>query len=254
MSGSRRQARPSHRRRWGRGGFLLAEALVTMAIGAFLLVALVSLVQLAVRIDARTRNLSQRIEMETRALEALARDLRPALRVRWGGTNAPFVFAGAADTVRFAVRDEASGEIRLVDLRSEPGHVLRTSVPLPPDALGPDGLAGGATSEIETGSEQLRFTYVEALAGGAEALTEIWDAPLAMPSAVEVALSEPGSGAPPAVLRIPLAIDAEPGCAAPRRAMCSYAETGEADLLDSADLPTEGVDAQDPLGWSRYVR
>lgn len=225
-----------------------------MAIGAFLLVALVSLVQLAVRIDARTRNLSQRIEMETRALEALARDLRPALRVRWGGTNAPFVFAGAADTVRFAVRDEASGEIRLVDLRSEPGHVLRTSVPLPPDALGPDGLAGGATSEIETGSEQLRFTYVEALAGGAEALTEIWDAPLAMPSAVEVALSEHGSGAPPAVLRIPLAIDAEPGCAAPRRAMCSYAETGEADLLDSADLPTEGVDAQDPLGWSRYVR
>lgn len=247
-------ARQSSDRGDGREGFLLAEALVTMAIGAFVLVALVSLVQLAARTDERTKNLSQRVEMETRALEALARDLRPVLRVRWSGTDAPFVFAGNADAVRFATRDEANGEIRLVDLRAEPGRVLRTSAVLPPDAAGPDGLIDGLTSGIETGSDQVRFTYIQTLTSGAEVRTDVWDAPHAMPAAVEIAFLEPRSGAPRSTLRVPLAIDAEPGCAAPRRAPCSYVETGEADLLDSADLPPEAVDAQDALGWARYAR
>lgn len=225
-----------------------------MAIGAFLLVAMVSLVHLAVRADARTQDLASRVEGQTRALEAIARDLRPALRVRWHGPGAPFVFAGGPDTLRFAGRDETSGEVRLVTLRAEPGRVLRTSAPLPAIAAGPDDPAGGSGSEIETGGDLVRFSYFQSLPGGEDVLLDAWALPLAMPSAVRVAILDMRTGEPRASLRIPLMIDAEPGCAAPSRAACSYRETGDADVVAPSDLPPEAVDAADPLGWARYAR
>ncbi|WP_062010808.1 type II secretion system protein J [Aureimonas sp. AU4] len=249
--GPQRRTPSRHR---GRDGFLLAEALVTMAIGAFLLVAMVSLLHLAVRADARTQDLASRVEAQTRALEAIGRDLRPALRVRWSGPDAPFVFAGGPDTMWFAGRDETSGEVRLVTLHAEPGRVLRTSAALPSIATSPDDLAGGSRSEIETGGDLVRFSYFQALPDGEDVLLDTWTSPLAMPSAVRIAILDIRTGEPRASLRIPLMIDAEPGCAAPSRAACSYREAGDADVVAPTDLPPEAVDAADPLGWARYAR
>lgn len=238
----------------GSQGFLLAEALVTMAIGAFLLVALVSLVHLLTRADARTADLSRRVEAESRALDAIGRDLRPVVRARWGGAGTPFVFAGTNRRMQFAVRDPAVGDIRFVTLQAGDGRVLRTDAALPPFAGGPADLGPGATSDLYAGPSNVRFAYFQRLGAGQEALTDTWTAPLDMPSAVRIALIDPATGAITSSVRFPLMVDAEPGCAAPRRGVCSYVETGEADAIDDADLPPEAVEASDPLGWLRYAR
>lgn len=238
----------------GSQGFLLAEALVTMAIGAFLLVALVSLVHLLTRADARTVELSRRIEAESRALDAIGRDLRPVSRTRWGGVGAPFVFAGTDRRMQFAQRDAGIGDIRFVTLEAEDGRVLRTDAAFPPFAVGPGDLGPGATTDLDAGASNVRFAYFQRLSGGQEALVETWTAPLDMPAAIRVALIDPETGGITKSVRIPLMVDAEPGCAAPRRGVCSYVETGVADAIDDADLPIEAVDANDPLGWLRYAR
>ena len=48
-------------------------------------------------------------------------------------------------------------------------------------------------------------------------------------------------------------VDAEPGCAAPGKATCSFLvfETEDGKDLPTADAP---VDPDDALGWLRYLR
>ncbi len=243
------------RRKSAEAGFLLAEALVTMAISAFLLFALVSLVHLVTRADARAVDLSRRTEAETRALDAVGRDVQPALRLRWGGAGTAFVFAGTADFLQFAVRDPDSGDIRMVTLKSEgQGGLIRTSALFPPYARGPQDLVVNEQRVIDTGSSELRFAYFQMVGRDQEVLTDSWTKPLEMPSALRISLIDPFTQAIQSAVRIPFMIDAETGCASPRRGLCSYVETGEADVLDSNDLPPEAVEPNDPLGWMRYAR
>lgn len=238
-------------------GFLLAEALVTMAIGAFLLVALGSLVQIVIRADTRAAAVSGEIEANGRFLDAVARDLRGAGRVRWTGQGSGFVFSGGARRLAFALRDPATGSIEFVTFEAQDGIsnvLVRTAADLPPYTRGASELPAGSALPVYAGRFAVRFAYFSRMRSGQEVLTDDWGSSVDMPSAVRVALIDPATNRIAVSLRVPLKIDAEPGCAAPRRAVCSYVQSGEADALDEADLPREAVDANDPLGWLRYGR
>lgn len=255
------RSRSSHHRSNTRSrrhdGFLLAEALVTMAIGAFLLVALGSLVRMVVRADTRAAAISGEIEASGRVLNSVARDLRAAGRIRWGGQGSGFVFSGGARRVAFALREPATGSIEFVTFAAQDGvsnALIRTTAELPPYASSASELPAGATLPVYTGRLAVRFAYFSRMRSGQEVLTDDWPLSVDMPSAVRIALVDPASNRIAVSLRVPLKIDAEPGCAAPRRAVCSYVENGEADALEEADLPREAVDANDPLGWMRYAR
>jgi general secretion pathway protein J len=239
------------------GGFILAEALVTMAISAFLLVALISLLHLMTRADARTAELSRRTEADSRAFDTLKRDLRSVTRTRWGGAGTDFVFSGSESRIQFAVRDPDAGEIEFVTLSAEDGiigRVIRTSVAFPPFVRTSAELGAGVISEIYRGRSNVRFAYFSNLAGDQESLTDGWTQPLSMPSAIRVSLIDPNTRLIESSIRIPLMIDAEAGCAAPRRGLCSYVETGEADAVDISDFAPESIDPTDALGWMRYAR
>lgn len=249
------------RRRRTRGapgaGFLLVEALATMAISAVILVALGSLLGLMSRQADLTARRTERMDVAGHALAAIARDLGAAARARWAGPGPrSFVFAGQPDQVLFA-RDgsaEAEGRSRTVAvlLQSAPdagrGRVMRAEAPLSPGDRDAGGLDFGPARALYAGEALVRFAYVAApAAGGPELVLDAWPAGETLPVAVRVAFTDPGSGDVLSSLRVPLRIEAEPGCAAPRKAFCSRID--ERSLADGSGEP-----ASEPAGAAAAQR
>lgn len=236
-------------------GFLLAEALVTMAIGAFILVALISAIQMVSRAGERSGALAREIEGTTRSLAAMSRDLRSAARTRWAGGGGAFVFSGSATGMVLA-RTGEEGDLRLVSLAAQDGgtrRVVRSEATLPPFAASLSDVQAGPVSEIYAGRFTVRFAYARPL-DGREVLVDTWDLPGDMPSAVRVAFLDPATGNLASTVRIPLMIDAESGCAAPGTGVCSFVENGEADALDLRDRAFGSAASGDADGWARYAR
>ena len=231
-AGSRRIAR---RRRAAQmrprsAGFLLVEALATMAIGAIILVTVGSLMGLMSRQADRTAERTERLDVAGQGLASLARDIGSIARARWAGPGRRnFVFAGLPDRMLFAL-DRTDGErtprtfaILLQGTATEAGSaVLRAEAPLSPLDRDEAALDFAPAHAVYAGLAPVRFAYVVApSAGGPELLVDAWPAGETLPIAVRVAFVDPASGEILSSLRVPLKIEAEPGCAMPKKAFCS---------------------------------
>jgi general secretion pathway protein J len=104
------------------------------------------------------------------------------------------------------------------------GSVLRAEGPLLPGAAAFAAVPLGAPQEIYRGPIGIRFAYFRQTADeGAESAQASWTDPAALPAAVQLAQVDPISGTLLSASRVPLLIDAEPGCASPQTALCSRA-------------------------------
>ena len=201
-----------------------------MAIGAIILVAVGSLLGLMSRQADRTAERTERLDVAGHALAALARDIGSIARARWGGPGRRnFVFAGLPDRMLFSLdrtdadRTSQSLAILLQGIETKDGStVLRAEAPLSPIDRDEAALDFAPTHTIYAGTASVRFAYVMAPgAGGPELVVDAWPAGEMLPIAVRVAFTDPASGEILSSLRVPLRIEAEPGCAAPRKAFCS---------------------------------
>ncbi|OLP54956.1 hypothetical protein BJF92_14315 [Rhizobium rhizosphaerae] len=213
------------RQRAANAGFLLVEALTAMAIGALLLLALASLLSLVLRASDRTTAAGTAVEERARIVSALIARIEPITPQRWAGPGAGFVFEGTETMMLFArFRAGRDGilQSRLVRLASAGQVLSEDERPLPPDARDSTAVTGGDSPVVLQDRFVVRFAYFSRLADGTEALTDRWSATTAMPVAIRVTLADP-DGTPRGSVRIPLRVNAEPGCAAPGPALCSLA-------------------------------
>lgn len=201
-----------------------------MAIGAIILVAVGSLLGLMSRQADRTAERAERLDVAGHALAALARDIGSIARARWAGPGPRnFVFAGRPDRMLFALdrtdadRTPRSLAILLQGTETKDGSaVLRAEAPLSPLDRDEAALDFAPPHTIYAGTAAIRFAYVVAPGAGApELVVDAWPASETLPIAVRVAFADPASGEILSSLRVPLRIEAEPGCAAPRKAFCS---------------------------------
>lgn len=236
-------------------GFLLVEALATMAIGAVILVAVGSLLGLMSRQADRTAERTERMDVAGHGLAAIARDIGSIARARWAGPGRrSFVFAGLPDRMLFALdRIDAdylprSFAVLLQGAETEDGSaVLRAEAPLSPLDRDEGALDFGPTRALYAGVARVRFAYIGAMGAGApEILVDAWPAGETLPIAVRVAFTDPASGEILSSLRVPLRIEAEPGCAAPRKAFCSRIDAHSVEGQDEPGAPQGGVAAAGP--------
>lgn len=230
-----------------RAGFMLVEMLVAMAVGAFLLVALASVTTFVLKAQDRFSARAQEAEVSGRALASLAREIGPALRLRWTGEKAGFVFSGTSGRLLFARDVPAAGgfsrtEAVLWEVRSLNGAttLLRAAGPLPPDAASPDAVAWGPPATVYAGGARIAFAYFMPLEGGGEALLDDWPAGNEMPAAVRIALAKPNQA--PISLRVPLLIETDPRCALDDTATCGKGESGSEGEEPDAVAPGDDQD------------
>lgn len=241
--------------RSGAQGFLLVEALATMAISTFLLVAMASVVSLTLRASQRAERTSQDVEETSRTLAALMRDIEQVEPVRWAGAGAGFVFEGTADSLSFARKaplPDGSFESRFVSFRRAGLDLIAQERVLPPTATGPGDLGLVSLQDVLQKRYRVQFAYFSRLDAGQEALTDSWDNDSLLPVAVRISLFD-RDGAVRGSVRIPILVDAEPGCAAPGKALCNFVPIDAAAKNDRTP-PASDVDADDKLGWLRYLR
>lgn len=234
---------------------MLVEMLVAMAAGAFLLVALASVTTFVLRAQDRFSASAQEAETAGRALASLAREIGPALRLRWAGKNGGFVFSGTSGRILLARDVAAAGglsrtEAVLWEVRGANGatRLLRAAGPLVPDAVSPDGVVWEPPATVYSGSARIAFAYFMPLEGGGEALLDDWPAGAEMPAAVRLSLARPGQA--PVSLRVPLLIETDPRCAVAEA--CGKREGGpDAEAVEPAAAAIAPDGAQD---GNRYAR
>ncbi len=239
------------RLRRNRAGFLLVEALATLAISAAILAGLASVLGLLLRTADRVAVRVQDLETTGRTVAALRRDIQLMSRARWSGAaRRSFVFAGEPDRIMFArSMPQESGfrattvvVIQRVD-RGDGARLLRTEAALPPGAASLQALRFGPALELYDGPAVIRFAYfARAGTAGGEVLVDSWPTDTALPSAVRIGVVDPTTGALLASQRVPLLVEAEPGCAAPTIAFCSRADPRKT----SEDKPAEPPRRADP--------
>lgn len=237
---------------------MLVEMLVAMAVGAFLLVALASVTSFMLRAHARTAAQAADLEDASRILAALSREIRSAAWIRWSGERPGVIFAGGPGQILFAqdavseTGFETTDIVRFETLPSDGGTRLMRSVgPLLPSARSPEDLVWSTPQEVYRGRYRLSFAYFAVIDGG-EALVDDWTRTDGRPVAVRVSLVSATAVGEGLSLRVPLLIDAEPGCAEKKNASCG----GSNDAAEPADAEADGtpVDAEDAEGWARYGR
>lgn len=219
--------------RRARDGFLLAEALVTLALAGLVLATLAAVLALVLAAGERTAARAEATEVAARLAAALRRDLSGALPIRWAGEDAPFVFDGAPDRVLFAV--ERGGALVAVELRIDAGEtgtrVLRAEAPLLPAATAAADL-GLQEREAFVGQVPIGFRFAGPVAPGEpEAATDAWASGPLMPTAVIV---DTGGLAE----RIALAVDAEATCVL-EDGPCSLRPQASDDAADADDASDE---------------
>ena len=237
------------RRGSARCGFLLVEALATLAISAMILAGLASVVALVLRAGDRTAAGAEQLETSGRAFDAMVREIGLATRARWAGANRrAFVFQGGPDRILFSRIRRAAGEpgsAIVVTIQAAPGagsgRILRAEAPLLPGMNSPDELVFLPAQQLGDRGAEVAFTYVAPADGEAgEVALPFWSVPTALPSAVLVTLLQQPGGRVVSRLRVPLPLDAEPGCAAPEGAFCSRGEPKAAAAPSPALVPASG--------------
>lgn len=211
-------------------GFLLVEALATLAISAFILAALGSLIGLMSRQTDYLAARVARFDASERVLATLAREIGSAARVRWSGRGPrAFVFAGSPGHLVFALdRPIGNGLTETVAVSFETVTVAdrtrltRLEAPLPPTYSSAADLVFSEPQPLDTGPVSVRFAYVtQVAADGPEILLDDWSESFVMPDAVRIALVRTGTDHILSSLRVPLRLQAEPGCLKAKTAFCS---------------------------------
>jgi general secretion pathway protein J len=205
-----------------REGFLLIEALATLAISAVILTGLTSTLSLVLRDVRSDSSRVEDLEQQDRAVAALRRDLQNLARARWLGEGSrSFVFDGEPDRLIFAIDRLASGALAstvVVNIQSTNsgviGRLLRTEAAWLPGAASLHELRFERTRVFYEGRLMVRLAYFARLENGAEAIVDVWQSPETLPSAIRIGLVDPISGSLVSSVRVPIQIDAEPGCAA----------------------------------------
>lgn len=290
------------RSRGGRDGFMIAEALSALALGALVLLALATFAGMLRRSADRAAARVETLEVSDRTVLTIAREARRATRRRWaappesaaaaraptvgrpqvqrrpgadqrsqnygedgdgrstrsqsqnrngdqdGGDNQeaqgeqdgldeaqrerPFVFSGAPDRLYFALAPEQADGLRADVVVAwqidEAGAALRAEAPLPAAALGPEDVSLGPVARVAPGPEKLRFAFIAREDGGDEVVTDTWSEPKRMPDAIRIDRLDPTSLAVIGSLRVPIELEAEPGCADPAKGYCSRQQPGGA--------------------------
>ncbi|TCP80122.1 hypothetical protein C8J31_11758 [Rhizobium sp. PP-CC-2G-626] len=239
-------------------GFLLVEALTAMAIGALLLVALGSLVSLVLRASDRTASTSQQIEETSRIFSTLIGRIETMTPQRWAGAGAGFVFEGTETALvfaRFPKASEAGTGSRLVILTSDGPNLREEERSLPPNATDIKAVMDRetATTALLQQGYTVRFAYFSRLPNGKEALTDRWSGRRAMPVAIRIALAD-ARGKLHGSVRVPIRVDAEPGCAAPGQGTCSLVPDDPSTPENASPAGAAPIDPDDGRGWERYVR
>jgi general secretion pathway protein J len=218
---------PRHR---GSSGYLLVETLATLAISAAVLAGLASALGLVLRTGDRAAARVEEMERSGRAVAAMARDIRHLARLRWSGAaRRSFVFSGEPDRILFArwTRDAdgfpAAEVVVLQSLATDAGgRLLKATAPLPTGAAILSDLRVGPAEEVYSGPSLIRLAYVARPEnGGAEILVDAWPSATALPVAVRIGILDPATGRLASSVRVPVLVEAEPGCAAPKTAFCS---------------------------------
>ena len=203
-----------------------------MAIGAAILVALASVVGLLLRTADQVAARVDEVEQTDRAVAALTREIRFLSRATWSGdARRSFVFAGEPHRIMFARNTPRAGNgpsevvVAIQGVHSkggEGGRLLYSQAPLAPGAGSVQDLRFGPVRTLHDGSSVLRFAYFgRAGEGGGEVLVDDWPSGAGLPSAVRIGIVEPMTGRLLRSVRVPVLIEAEPGCAAPDLAFCS---------------------------------
>lgn len=250
-----------------RGGFLVVEALTTLALGALVIAGLSGVIVMMLRFSDRTAADLQRREVLGRAVEVMEREIRAMTRVRLAaGERSPFLFAGRSDRMLFTLeRTDETGLSAPVAVAYRIGtrdgvtRLARAEAPVPPAVASVDGLAFGKPGTLYAGDRGLSFAYFSTQADGSgEVLVDDWKEPGRLPTAVRVAVTAP-DGTVLESARVPLLVDAEPGCAAPGKGFCSLpgAEAKAAEGEAAADAggrerrPEGGAGRPRPPGGNR---
>jgi hypothetical protein len=212
-----------------RDGYVLIEALTTMALGALVLAGIAGLVAVNLRAVDRTAMSVESLETIGRAMAAVERDIVRASRVHRTVDGAPrLVFLGAPDELRLVVETaDRSGLARPVLVRwksevtdSGRGRVTRSEAPLLPGRPLPDVF--GDEQSADTGGEVVRFAYFgPAPNGSGEVLTDVWSTPTSLPSAVRLGRADPTTLQVEGSVRVPIRTDAEIGCIESTMGWCS---------------------------------
>lgn len=244
-------------RRPANGGFILVETIVTMAISAFLLVALAMLISFVAQSFDRTAAAGNDLEVESRFLASISRDLRMVQPASFAGEGIRFAFRGTPTRILYAAPSAGEpGTLQLVDLDATGGTLVQRAGTLIPNASDFETVVFGAPTGIYTGRLRVRFGYYGTVGQGVETLADDWPAGDKMPVAIQVSLLDENGRLIGPGLRVPIHVDAEPGCADPNEKTCSYSKDQVAETLPS-DNPGEKatpVDPNDSAGWSRYAR
>jgi type II secretory pathway pseudopilin PulG len=220
----------SPRRRSPRAGFVLVEALATLALSALVLAGAASLVGLVLRAADRTAMSVEQLETTHRAVGAVARDIRSAVRVHRQVDNAPsLVFFGSPEQLLLVLDrpgEDGVSEPVVVHWLSETtdagrGRLIRSEAPLLPGVPTPP-LGSGDRVVVDTGPSVIRFAYFAPMPrGSGEVLTDAWSIPQSMPTAVRIGTADPETLSVGSSLRVAFGTDAEIGCGSPGSGYCS---------------------------------
>ncbi|MFD1703828.1 type II secretion system protein J [Methylopila henanensis] len=209
------------------GGFLLVEALATLAISAVVIAGLLTLGGLMARAVDRAALRAEGAETSTRPLSVVAREIEGLARRRFAGPDGRFVFLGAPDRLAFAVAprqdDGLRAPVAVAYQAAGPGQLLRAEAPLLVGARSLDDVVFGEPVRIDLGGLDARFAYVERRPDGTTVVTDQWSEAASLPVAVRIELIEPEGGVARASRTARLIAQSEPGCAAPGKAPCSSA-------------------------------
>ncbi len=221
------------RRTWARGsargGFLLLEALTTLALGALVIAGLSTVIVLMLRFSDRTAADLGRREVLGRALQTVEQEIRDMARLRLGGAqDAPFLFSGHPDRLLFTLdRLDDNGLDAPVAVAYRTGtrdgvtRLARAEAAVPPAATDAAALVFGKPATVYAGDRGIRFAFFAPQPDGSgEVLMDDWKQPAKMPTAVRIAVIAP-DGTIEESTRVPLLVDAEPGCAVPGKGFCS---------------------------------
>ena len=122
-------------RRPARAGYVLVEALATLAIAGLVIAVLAGLVGTLLRAGHRGAELVEQHERVARSIDVVARDIDALVRARWAGEG-DFMFVGRADRLMFVRRNaDQPGELVAVAYQiADDTRLLRAEAAAPTDS------------------------------------------------------------------------------------------------------------------------